>query len=33
MKLKILTLPILVALTITTASAQYQRSNLVALWR
>ena len=30
MKLKILTLPILVALTITTASAQYQRSNLVS---
>ena len=30
MKWKILTLPILVSLTITTASAQYQRSNLVS---
>ena len=30
MKLKILTLPILIALTITTASAQYQRTDLVS---
>src|SRR5258708_1582309 len=30
MKLKILTVPVLIALTITTASAQYQRTDLVS---